>query len=121
MDLSGSALLATPDGVVAHLSFGMENAYRCEYELWGTQGRLRLDRAFTPPPTHAPVLHIERDGEVQTRVLAPDDQFAAALGAFVAAVRDGVDSGLQGPAILRQAALVQRVRDKAWRLDPTQL
>ncbi|MEV0001594.1 Gfo/Idh/MocA family oxidoreductase [Micromonospora sp. NPDC050980] len=117
VDLSGTVLLVTPDGVAAQLAFGMEHAYRCEYEIWGSAGRLRLDRAFTPPATWKPVLRVERGGEVQERVLAPDDQFVAALGAFADAVGTGTDSGLQGPAILRQAALVQRIRDTARYLD----
>ncbi|ASW57604.1 Gfo/Idh/MocA family protein [Plantactinospora sp. KBS50] len=117
VDLGGTALLVTPDGVAAQLAFGMEHAYRCEYEVWGSAGRLRLDRAFTPPADHKPVLRIERGGEVQERLLAPDDHFEAALRAFADAVRTGTDSGLQGAAVLRQAALVQRVRDVARYLD----
>jgi len=116
VDVGGAALLTNPDGVVAHLTFGMEHAYRCEYELWGSAGRLRLTRAYTPPADHEPVLTIERADGVEELRLPPDDQFANVLHAFVGEVRCGVPSGLSGPAILAQAALVQRIRDAALRI-----
>jgi dTDP-3,4-didehydro-2,6-dideoxy-alpha-D-glucose 3-reductase len=116
VDLSGAAVLTTPTGIVAHVTFGMEHAYRAEYEVYGSLGRIRLERAFTPPADHAPTLHVQTAGGVAMRVLAPDDQFRRAVRAFAGAVRDGVDSGLQGSAILAQADLVQQVRTVAHRV-----
>lgn len=117
VDLSGAALLRTPAGAVAHVTFGIEHAYRCEYEVWGSAGRVRLDRAFTPPADHAPVLHIDAGGQQQTRVLPPDDQFRRVVRAFTRAVRGDGDSGLQGQPIVAQADLVQRIGDAARRID----
>jgi NDP-hexose-3-ketoreductase len=119
VDLSGAALLHAPSGAVAHVTFGMEHAYRCEYEVWGTEGRIRLDRAFTPPPDYAPVLHIEAGGQRETRELPPDDQFRQVVRAFTGAVTGGQDSGLQGEAITAQASLVERVRQAARHVDAT--
>ena len=113
VDLSGAALLAAADGTTAHVTFGMEHAYRAEYEVWGTNGRIWLDRAYTPPADHAPVLRIQSGGERREQRLAPDDQFRQVVRAFAAAVTDGTASGLQGDQVLRQADLVQRVRDAA--------
>jgi NDP-hexose-3-ketoreductase len=117
VDLSGAAVLATPSGVVAHVTFGMEHAYRAEYEVYGSLGRIRLERAFTPPADYAPTLHVHTPGGYAMRVLMPDDQFRTAVRAFAAAVRDGADSGLQGAEILGQADLVQRIRDVARRYE----
>jgi NDP-hexose-3-ketoreductase len=113
VDLSGAALLAAADGTTAHVTFGMEHAYRAEYEVWGTNGRVWLDRAYTPPADHVPVLRIQSGGELREQRLAPDDQFRRVVRAFAAAVSDGTASGLQGDPVLRQADLVRRVRDAA--------
>jgi NDP-hexose-3-ketoreductase len=109
VDLSGAALLAGPGGIPAHLTWGMEHGYRSSYELWGSAGRIVLQWAYTPPAGHAPVLRLERQDVVEKHTLSPDDQFGNVLAAFVRAVRTGADEGLQGAAILRLAALLDRV------------
>ncbi|GAA3343142.1 Gfo/Idh/MocA family oxidoreductase [Amorphoplanes nipponensis] len=119
VDLSGAALLSTPAGVISEVTFGMEHAYRAGYEVWGTGGTIRLERAYATPPDHVPVLHLRTRDDVRTRRLEPDDQFRRAVRAFAAAVRDGADSGLQGDDILRQADLVDRVRAVARRAEIT--
>lgn len=108
IDLSGVALLSTPDGTTAHLTWGMEHAYRSVYELWGTTGRIVVEWAYTPPSTHAPVIRIETQDRLERRTLPPDDQFGNVLAAFARAVRTGEDNGLQGEEILRLAALMEK-------------
>ncbi|MFD7107044.1 Gfo/Idh/MocA family protein [Streptomyces celluloflavus] len=87
VDTSGAALLTTPGGVPAHLSFGLDHGYRSRYELVGSVGRLTLDRAFTPPPDHVPALLLERGPGSERITLAPDDQVANMLSAFAGAIR----------------------------------
>lgn len=113
VDVGGSVLLSTPAGVSAHLTFGMEHDYRCRYEIWGSAGRIGLDRAFTPPADHRPVLRIERAGTVTERAVPAYDQFAGVLESFAASVRTGGTSVLTGASILRQADLVAAVRSAA--------
>ena len=87
VDTGGAALLRTPAGAVAHVTFGLDDAYRSSYEICGTTGRIRLDRAFTPPADHVPVLVVEdRTGVTEIR-LEPDDQVAGTVAAFARAVR----------------------------------
>jgi NDP-hexose-3-ketoreductase len=113
VDLSGTALLVTSAGVTAQLAFGLESSYRCAYELWGSRGRLVVERAFTPPPDHAPRILVERRGSTTEKVVAPCDQFAEVLRTFSLAVRERQAGDLGGGAILRQAALVERIRETA--------
>lgn len=54
VDTSGAALLRSEAGAVAHLTFGIGHAYHSGYELRGSEGRITVDRAFTPPPTTGP-------------------------------------------------------------------
>ncbi|CAM5462111.1 Oxidoreductase domain protein OS=Tsukamurella paurometabola (strain ATCC 8368 / DSM / CCUG 35730/ CIP 100753 / JCM 10117 / KCTC 9821 / NBRC 16120 / NCIMB 702349 / NCTC 13040) OX=521096 GN=Tpau_3482 PE=3 SV=1 [Tsukamurella paurometabola] len=52
VDLAGSALLVSDDGVIANLSFGFRHAYGSRYGLWGSGARLTLDRALAARPRH---------------------------------------------------------------------
>ncbi|WP_042429193.1 Gfo/Idh/MocA family protein [Streptacidiphilus anmyonensis] len=110
VETSGAALLRGAGGVTAHLEFGMEHAYRCEYRLWGSEGGITVGRAFTPPADHVPEVLLHRDGSVERIPLAPFDQVAAAVEAFVEAVRT---QAAPGRDLVRQAALLDSVRRAA--------
>lgn len=112
VDTSGAALLSTPEGGTAHLSFGFDHAYRSRYTLQGSTGQVTLDRAFTPSADHPPVLVLERNGTVEEIRLDPEDQAARAVASFARAVRRG-DGVPHGPAIVRQARLLEEIRVRA--------
>lgn len=84
VDLGGSALLVSASGVPVHVVFGFDQTYRTRYELVGSAGRLTLDRAFTPPDDHQPVVRIETREGTRELVLPAAAQFTAAIDAFVA-------------------------------------
>ncbi|WP_306318212.1 MULTISPECIES: Gfo/Idh/MocA family protein [unclassified Streptomyces] len=112
VDLSGAALLADPRGVPAHLTWGMEHGYRSSYELWGTAGRIVVEWAYTPPPSHSPVVRVETQGRQERITLPPDDQFANVLHAFAEAVR-GTDIRDCTDRSLRLAELMDEVAARA--------
>ncbi len=105
-DSAGAALLGSPSGVSAQLAFGLEHAYRSGYSLWGSEGHLRLERAFSTPDELVPVVRIERQNQVTEVPLAADRQFVNIAGEFARAVLDGEDFGPHYEAVLRQAELV---------------
>ncbi|MFE9098975.1 Gfo/Idh/MocA family protein [Streptomyces sp. NPDC007264] len=111
VETSGAALLSTPGTVTAQITFGMEHAYRSSYELWGDEGGITVDRAFTPPADHVPVINLHRGGTTEEIRLEPHDQVAATVAAFAAAVRTGTlpDTG----DTLRQAELLDAIRRSA--------
>jgi predicted dehydrogenase len=111
VDTSGAALLRTPAGVVAHLDWGLDHAYRSVYELVGSTGRILVDRAFTPPADHRPTIQVERGGTTQVRRSAPDDQVTNALDAFVASIRGGSPAADDTP--LAQIRLLDDIRRAA--------
>ncbi|MFV8130421.1 Gfo/Idh/MocA family protein [Streptomyces syringium] len=111
VDTAGTALLATPEGVAAQLTFGMDHSYRNTYELAGSEGRIIVDRAFTPPADHSPLLRIERATGTEERRLEADDQVAGTLGAFVSAVRRGIP--VPDRVCRAQAALLDAIRASA--------
>ncbi|SCF87509.1 Gfo/Idh/MocA family oxidoreductase [Streptomyces sp. MnatMP-M17] len=116
VETSGAALLSTPDAVTAQITFGMEHAYRSTYELWGSEGSITVDRAFTPPADHVPVIGLHRDGKTEEIRLEPHDQVAATVAAFADAVRTGTLPDTR--ATLRQAELLDEIDRSASRGEP---
>lgn len=115
--ISGRVLAHGPGGVTADLSFGMEHSYRSGYELAGGTGRISVARAFTPPATYRPVVHVERQDDREEITLRPDDQFANVIALFADAVRTGGGLDAWTEASLEQARLVAAVEGKAVRVE----
>lgn len=116
VDTAGAALLSTPRGVAVQLSFGLDHGYRSAYELWGSEGRMSVERAFTPAADHTPCIRVERGTGTEEIRLSPDDQVARSVRAFVDSVRVGA---APDQASLHQAALLHAVRRHASVLGPS--
>lgn len=110
VETSGAALLRTGGGVTAQVSFGMDHAYRSSYELWGSEGRIGVDRAYTPPADHVPVIRLDRRTGTEEIRLDPDDQVGNTVAAFVDSVRSGTGPAYDRAVPLRQAELLDAVR-----------
>jgi len=110
VDLGGAALLLTPGGVSAQLSFGLDHAYRSRYELCGSEGLLAVEPAFAPAAAHVPRLLLERSNHRETVVLPAADQVRLAVDAFALAAARAAPPD---PAPLRVAALLDELRTRA--------
>jgi NDP-hexose-3-ketoreductase len=113
VDVAGSALLSDANGVTAHLDFGFDHAYRCNYGFWGRRGQLTVQRAFTPPEDYKPAVRIEQQDRISELVLPADQQVGNALRSFVAAARAGRPAEPEDHPSIRLAHLVERVRRAA--------
>ncbi|MDX3232329.1 Gfo/Idh/MocA family oxidoreductase [Streptomyces sp. ME19-01-6] len=122
VDVAGSALLAAATGETVTLTFGFEHGYGAEYTLWGSTGRLTVDRAFTPPATLSPLLRIDEQDHAEQIVLPAEHQFATSVASFAGAVRrtgaTGADPGHAAWAAttVRTAELLDRIADSAMRV-----
>ncbi|MGW2649814.1 Gfo/Idh/MocA family protein [Streptomyces sp. NPDC001393] len=113
VETSGGALLGTPSGITAQIAFGMDHGYRSAYELWGSEGRIAVERAYTPPAGHEPVVLLQtRAGQERIRLPA-EDQVQATLIAFADSVRDGDGPAYDRTTPLDQAELLAAVRRAA--------
>ncbi|MFE6984862.1 Gfo/Idh/MocA family protein [Streptomyces griseus] len=111
VDTGGAALLGGPNGITVQLAFGLDHCYRSRYELTGAKGRVVVDRAFTPPADHQPVILIERAGGTEEITLEAHDQVAATVTAFAEASRAGASP--DEATTVRQAALLDDIRTRA--------
>ena len=79
VDVGGAAFLENSKGVVAEVAFGFDNYYQCNYEFWGSKGKLTVNRAFTAPPGFTPTAVLETASGVKTMQLSQDNAFIKLL------------------------------------------
>jgi predicted dehydrogenase len=112
VDMYGHATLVNAEGVTAQLSFGMDNAYKCSLEVWGSKGTLFTNRIFTAPDGFAPVLKTKiGDAEETEETLPADDSFKKSLERFYACVQSAEDREENIEDILRQARFVEQIKE----------
>jgi dTDP-3,4-didehydro-2,6-dideoxy-alpha-D-glucose 3-reductase len=75
VDICGGIYMQNNKGQFAELSFGFDNFYQCNYEIWGSKGKLTAMRAFTAHPDFFPTILIEKQSYKEEKVLSPDNHF----------------------------------------------
>lgn len=110
VDFFGGAFIVNKKGQFSQVSFGFDNYYQCFIEIWGSKGKLLLDRAFTAGPGYKPRGIIEYQDEIHEFSLPADDHFSNILNAFAQSIRSG-ENEKQLKEILIQAKLIQEVKN----------
>lgn len=110
VDLYGNAVLQNAAGVNAQIAFGMDNAYKCELEIWGSQVTLTASRIFTSGADYMPELIIKSSSDENKIKLNADDQFLHSIERFADKIGD--TSTTDNDSIFRQAQLVAEIREK---------
>lgn len=111
VDIYGSAALVNDDGVTAQLSFGMDNGYKCELEIWGSKGSIKADRIFTAPEGFEPTAKIQTADGIETVTLSADDTFKKSIEHFCKCVNIEEERVKNYRKIIRQAELVEAVKE----------
>ena len=83
VDLYGSAVMENDVGEVAQISFGMDNAYQCQLEVWGSKATLIAPRIFTAGDGIKPTLILRTSFDESKMELDADDQFLHSIEEFV--------------------------------------
>ena len=106
VDLYGSATLENEKGEVAQVSFGMDNSYRCNLDVWGSEGSLFTGRVLTAPVGYEPMCLIKTaEGEKNIK-LSEDDTFAKSLSYFAKCIANKEIRERTYEDIKKQAMLV---------------
>lgn len=97
VDLYGNAVIENEVGDIAQISFGMDNAYQCQLEVWGSKVTLIAQRIFTAGAGVKPVLILKSSTDEKEIELDEDDQFLHSIEAFLQNMRT---SSIQKQSVL---------------------
>lgn len=114
VDLWGGGFIHQRAGdLFSQISFGFDNFYQCELELWGSKGKLRANRIFTAPPGFSPDLIMETvDGTRSIKVPA-DNHFINMLLHFYRVIHNESLAEIEFSHNINQAKLIQQFRSLA--------
>ncbi len=87
VNIYGSAFMSNDKGIGASLAFGFDNYYQCNYEIWGTKGKLIVEKAFTPKFDQKPSILLEINNTIEHIELNSDNHFEKALIEFYDAIQ----------------------------------
>ena len=105
VDIYGSITLQDKD-LVAQLSFGMDNSYKCDFELWGSTGALISTRAYTAPDNFdSSIILSNKDGNEEISC-GKDDQFGKTLINFSYCINDSTTRENEIKNILKHEELL---------------
>ncbi len=113
VDMFGSAMLVNKNNDVAFVSYGMENDYKCELEVWGSNGTLTSRRILTAPVGYKPEVEITKNGEVKYIKLDSDDSFKKSILYFLDCINNASLRNANYDNILLQSSLVDAFRNRA--------
>ncbi len=112
VDLFGGAYLKSPNGMFAEVAFGFDNFYQCNYEIWGSKGKIIVPRSFTPGAEFKPVITLEQQGDTINYEIEAENHFVNILNEFKRCVLEN-DFEPKYSEILNQSRLLQELKDKA--------
>ncbi len=112
VDIFGSVTLQGESGLMMQASFGMDNSYKCELELWGSHGCLVSPRFFTPPSELEVELTLRTQVEERTLRVPKDDQFFHMTERFSECIHDFESAYQERQSMLAQMKLVSLIQSK---------
>lgn len=107
--------MAVAAGAVAQLSFGMDNQYKCELEIWGSTGTIFTDRIFTAPPELETKVILTKGLNKKEITSGADDQFLKIIEVFASCIADKGQRDDMREKILRHNRNLKRAFDLAAR------
>lgn len=110
VDLFGNVVLRNASGLTAQLSFGMDNDYRCDLEICGSEGTIEASRIFTAPDAFEACVSVFSNGKTIKEYLMADDQFLRSIEKFCDCVKSKKAREDELSDIIFQSHLVNEVK-----------
>lgn len=115
VDMYGSGEVMNVRGDVVQISFGMDNNYKCELEIWGSKGSIYTGRILTAPKGYVPNVVIRKENEETKRELSEDDTFKNSINRFAESIRNKEIRDENYKQIIAQATILDEFKRKAVR------
>ncbi|MBK5241011.1 Gfo/Idh/MocA family oxidoreductase [Clostridium sp.] len=106
VDIYGSAVMVNDKGTTVQISFGMDNDYKCELEVWGSKGSLTAGRVFTAPVGFVPQMSIRKENTDEVRKLPADDTFEKSILRFQECIKNKDVRKENYQVLVKQATLI---------------
>lgn len=114
VDTDGHAIITLSNGVVAHLEWRINCAYRNEIDIWGEKGSVFSDKVFSKPANHVPVFSLRTTQGVEaTEYGEAGDHFSLMLQNFLGTVSDRAAAEKERNRIGQRAGILDRIGQKA--------
>lgn len=115
IDIAGNATLSNDSGLTAQIAFGMDNSYKCELEIWGSNATLFTNRIFTAGSDFSPTFTVSKASGNEQIVLSPDNSFLRSIEHFYDCIVNKHLRSNEYESIKRQSMMVQAIMGKVER------
>lgn len=112
VDFQGSATFKNEKGIISQIAFGFDNFYQNNIELWGSKGKMTIERAFTAGPGFMPKVIIETQNNKNEITLLADNHFQKLLEKFAECIFTNKYDFLY-EQIICQSTLLTQIRLRA--------
>jgi NDP-hexose-3-ketoreductase len=109
VEIRGTTMLNFGNSRTAHSVFGFNNMYQNKYEVWGTKGKLLLNRAFAVPSDFSPTLILEKQGIIKEFKIPRCNHFIEQFSYFTKGFNDPEIRKLWLDEILAQANVIKKI------------
>lgn len=117
IDIFGHITMLNDAGVCAQLSYGFDNYYRNNYEIWGENGYLFSDKVFSPKANEETTIILEsKFMDKETITFEGEDQFQSIILLFLKILKSD-DFIENNEAILMQSSLLTESIQNALRIE----
>ena len=113
VDIYGSAAMIDDSGATVQVAFGMDNCYRCDLEIWGSNGLLTTGRILTAPDGFIPEAIVKSGNKEESIILPSDDAFGKSIEWFRQCIIDDKAREKCYTDIIHQALLVDEFKQKS--------
>jgi dTDP-3,4-didehydro-2,6-dideoxy-alpha-D-glucose 3-reductase len=111
VDVFGSAMMINDEEISSLISFGMDNVYKCELEIHGSEGYIFAPRIFTPPPDMEPPIFLNGNNKDNLVKTEADDQFVNSVEHFQKIIENDGLRTTSFKEIEFQAELIHQIVD----------
>lgn len=114
IDLWGSAFIESNiSPICSKISFGFDNYYQCNVDIWGSKGKISANRIFTSPPESDAVIYLENEFGKQEILIPKDNHFLNLHNYFYDLIQSNnfEEEYYQN---INQARLIQEIRNLSY-------
>ena len=110
IDIRGSILLTFPKNKSALLAFGYHNYFQSTYDVWGTKGLIKVERAFNITKDMKPIISLNQNDKIKKILIPTANQFQLTIDNFCAKIKNNTKTYNFEKEFLNQALIMDAAR-----------